>query len=79
MKEGVTGHEQTTSALEIDEFDSNRKVKEFSSLMREKPCQIYFTVTSNENDSPGLVTLHLEFKISYNSFLNPEELTKERT
>ena len=25
MEEGITRHEQTTSALELDEFDSNRK------------------------------------------------------
>ena len=27
MEEGITRHEQTTSALEFDEFESNRKVK----------------------------------------------------
>ena len=35
MEEGINGHEQTKSALEFDEFDSNRKVKELSYLMRE--------------------------------------------
>ena len=34
MEDGITGHEQNTSALDFDEFDSNIKVKELSSLMK---------------------------------------------
>ena len=79
MEKGATRHEQTTSPLEFDEYDSNRKAKELSSLMREKPCQTFLTVTSNGNGTPGLASLCLAFKIASNLFLNPEELTKEST
>ena len=69
MEDGITGHEQNTSALDFDEFDSNIKVKELSSLMRENSWQMFSTVTSNDNGTPGLAPLHLVFKIFSNSFL----------
>ena len=37
MEQGISGHEHMQTAIEFDEFDFNRKVKELSSLMREKP------------------------------------------
>ena len=67
------------SAIEFDEFDSNRKVKELSSLMREKPWQIFYTVTTNDNGRRCLSQLHLAFKIASNEFMNAEDLTKEST
>ena len=47
--------------------------------MREKPWQIFYTVTSNDNGTPGLAILHLAFKISCIESLNPKDLTKEST
>ena len=57
MEEGVTGNEKTMSALEFDEFDSNRKVKELSSLMREKAWKMIYTATSNEKNYPRSSTI----------------------
>ena len=41
MQQGISGYNYFESSIEFDEFDSNRKVKELSSLMREKPWQIF--------------------------------------
>ena len=37
IQKGITGYQQAESTIEYDEFDSNKKVNELSSLMREKP------------------------------------------
>ena len=61
--------------MEFDEFNSNRKVKELSSLMREKPWQFFYTVTINNSGIPGLAQVYLAFKIALNEFIKEEELT----
>ena len=48
----------------MDELESNRKVKELSSLMKEKPWQMFYTITTNDNGTLGLALVLLAFKIA---------------
>ena len=40
--------------MEIDKLESNRKVKELSLLMKEKPWKMFYTITANDNGTLGL-------------------------
>ena len=64
--------------MEIDELESNRKVKELSSLMKEKPWQMFYTITTSNNGTPGLALVFLAFKIASHEGWSFEELNKER-
>ena len=79
MQQGITGWPPQESVLEFDEFDSSRKIKELSALMEEKPWQIFYTHTSNDNGTPGLAPVFLAFKIASQHYLKFEELDQEST
>ena len=63
-EEGITGYQQSVSCIEFDEFESNRKIKELSSLIKEKPWQLFFTATSNDNGTPGLAPVFFAFRVA---------------
>ena len=74
MKKGTTGFQNTQSSMEFDEFESNRKVKEISSLMSEKVWQVFYTVTTNYSLTPCLAMVFVAFKVASQYGLDSDKL-----
>ena len=63
--QGITGVEKDESAIEYNEFDSSRKVKELAALMKHKPWDFFYTFTASDRTSPGLCITNQVFKTAF--------------
>ncbi|CAG0893519.1 unnamed protein product [Cyprideis torosa] len=53
-EKGGIGVMPMNTALEYDDFDSSRKIKELASMMKKAPWDVFYTVTGNDTGAPGL-------------------------